>query len=178
MNEQNTIPWSKDYFLKWSDFLAESNPSVFEDSCSFIKYRFTWTITSENFGQDIKFAIKDIHLSPEFHRQLSWVRTPMATDVLLNHEQGHFDLAELLHSDIAEKISNVVENKWYLTRGQNDEQRKQFAREDSGIMIATELDKWEQFIHEKHQEYDLQTDFGANAEKQSEYDATFKQLHI
>jgi hypothetical protein len=178
MNEQNTIPWSKDYFLKWSDFLAESNPAIFEDSFSFIKYRFTWTVTSENFGKDIKFAINNIKLYPEFHRPLSWVRIPMATNNLLNHEQGHFDLAELLRLEITEKISTIFENKWYQTRGQNDEQRKQFAREDSGIMIASELDKWEQFIHERHQEYDTQTDFGVDEDKQSEYDITFRQLHI
>ena len=176
MSDQNTIPWSRDYFLDWSDFQAESNPAVFEDAHSVIKYRFTWTINSENFGNEIYFSIKNIQLYPEFHRQLSWVRPSVATKKLLKHEQGHFDLAELLRNEITEKIKNVVENKSYLTRGQNEEQQKQFAREDSGIMISKELKKLEKYLSEKRQEYDTLTDYGQIEAKQTEYDALFKKL--
>ena len=47
MTDNNTLEWSDDLFLKWSDFKAEDNPAVFEDSHSVIKYRFTWTVNSE-----------------------------------------------------------------------------------------------------------------------------------
>ena len=177
MSAQNTIPWSKEYRLTWSDYLSEPNPAGFEDAFSFIKFRFTWTVTSESFGSEIKFAIKNIALSPEFHKHLSWVRIPMSTEQLLNHQQGHFDLVELMRVEITKSISSVFENKWYATRGQNEEQRKQFAREDSGAMIAKEMERWEKILSEKQAEYDKQTDYGQILEKQSEYDATFAQLH-
>ena len=176
MSTPNVIPWSKEYRLTWHDFMAEPNPAEFEDASSFIKFRFTWTVTSESFGNEIKFAIKNIVLSPEFHRHLSWVRIPMATEQLLNHQQGHFDLAELMRVEITKSVSSIFENKWYPTRGQNEEQRKQFAREDSSVMIAKEMELWEKRLSKKQEEYDKQTDYGQILEKQSEYDATFAQL--
>lgn len=176
MNQQNILPWSKNCLLEWSDFKAEPNPAVFEDASSVIKYRCTWTVSSEDFGSEIKFSIKNIQITPEFQKHLSWVRLQMATSKLLNHEQGHFDLAEILRTEVSENIKKVFENKWYLTRGKNEEQRKQFAREDSGIMIAKELEKWQKDLNEKQHNYDIQTEYGQNIEKQAEYDEKFRQL--
>jgi len=96
MSEKNVVVWSNDSFLKWSDFTAESNPAAFEDAHSFIKYRYTWTINSEKIASQILFFIENIQLSVEFHPVLSWVRTLQTNDDLLKHEQGHFDLAELI----------------------------------------------------------------------------------
>ena len=177
MNEHDVVFWSKDYKLTWSDFNAESNPAVFEDSHSFIKYRCTWTVESENFGSEIKFHILDIVLIPEFHKHLSWVRMPMASVELLKHEQGHFDLAELLRLEFTQQIKNLFENKWFPTRGQNEEQRKQFAREDSGVMIAKEIEKLESLLLTKRQDYDTQTNFGQIQKIQDEFNATFALLH-
>ena len=176
MNPDDFIPWLKDRLLDWSDFKAESNPAIFEDANSVIKYRYTWTVNSENFGNEIKFSIADIKLIPEFHKQLSWVRSSLATPHLLEHEQGHFDLAELLRDKITKNIRQVFEGKWYPTRGQNDEQQKQFAREDSGVLIAKELEKWEKFLQDAQQEYDSLTDFGQIKEKQQEYNEKFNEL--
>ena len=176
MNEQNILPWSKDYLLDWSDFQAESNPSAFEDATSVIKYRCTWTVKSESFGSEIKFSIENIQIIPEFHKHLSWVRLQMATPKLLNHEQGHFDLAEVLRNEVTENMERIFENNWYLTRGKNEEQRKQFAKEDSALIIAKELEKGQKYLNEKQHEYTIQTDYGQNEEKQEEYNKIFKQL--
>ena len=176
MEKKNIISWSRDYFLDWSDFQAEFNPAAFEDAHSSIKYRCTWTVNSESFGRDIKFFIENIQLTPEFHKHLSWVRPYMTTLQLLNHEQGRFDLSQLLSAQFTKKIKEIFENKLYPTRGQNEEQRKQFAREDSGIMINHEVKKYENLFYEKQLEYDNETDFGKNIEKQSEYDLKFNAL--
>ena len=53
MNEDNVIVWSKDHSLIWSDFKSESNPALFEDTHSVIKYEFTWTVNSEKIENDI-----------------------------------------------------------------------------------------------------------------------------
>ena len=176
MSQNNTIPWSKDYFLDWSDFQAESNPAVFEDVHSTIKYRYTWTVNSDSIGNQIRFFIENIDLTAEFYPLLSWVRQPQATPPLLKHEQGHFDFAELLRSEITEQIQNVFNGKKFPTRGQNPEQQKQFAREDSGLLIANEIKKWEKYLFEKQEEYDKQTNYGQIVEKQQEYDIMFKKL--
>ena len=55
MSENDVVVWSKDSFLSWSDFKAEANPSVYEDSHSYIKYHYTWVVNSDKMGKDIFF---------------------------------------------------------------------------------------------------------------------------
>ena len=178
MSENDVVVWSKSYFLTWSDFKAESNPAVFEDSHSVINYHYTWTINSDKINDQILFFIENIQLSVDFHPLLSWVRVSQTSEDLLKHEQGHFDLAELVKRENIEKLQNKFYGKQFPTRGQNEEQRKQFAKEDSGKMIAEEIEKLDQLLFQKRQEYDAETNFGQNLKKQSEYNLTFDKLRL
>ncbi|MEK0350648.1 MAG: hypothetical protein QQN60_05435 [Nitrosopumilus sp.] len=178
MSENDTISWSNDSYLKWSDFDAESNTTTFEDSHSVIKYRFTWTVNSDEKETQIIFFIQNIQLFVEFHKILSWVRPSEATDDLLKHEQGHFDLAELVKLENIEKLKNKFYDKQFSTRGKNEDQRKQFAREDSGKLIVEEVQKIEVILSQRRKEYDEQTNFGQNLEKQSNYDSIFDKLKL
>ena len=176
MAESNTLEWAPEFTLKWSDFQAESNPAVFEDSHSVIKYRFTWTVSSEKIDEEIVFLIEDIRLFAEFHPLLSWVRLSEATDSLLNHEQGTFDLAELVKNENIAKLQSRFYLKRFPTRGQNEDQRKQFAKEDSGKMIDAEVEKLQQLYDEKSLAYHNEARYGLNVKQQSKYDLSFKQL--
>ena len=178
MSQNNTISWSKDNFLDWSNFQAEFNPAALEDVHSIIKYRYTWIVNSDSDGSQIRFFIENIDLTAEFYPLLSWVRPSEATPNLLKHEQGHFDLAELLRPEITKQIQSVFDEKKFPTRGQNQERQKQYAREDSGLMIAKELERFEKYLFEKQEEYDKQTNYGQIIEKQQEYDNMFKKLRI
>lgn len=171
-----TISWSKTTFLKWADFKAEPNPAVFEDSSSIIRYRITWTVNSEVVDGQVEFFLEDIKLITEFYPGLSWVRSMYATPELLNHEQGHFDLAELMRNDVTAEIITVINEKRYAVVGKNDEQCKQFARERSALLLANELKKWQTYMEQKRSEYDRQTNFGQNVKVQSDYDTRFYQL--
>ena len=176
MKENDFLVWSKSSFLSWDDFQAESNPAAFEDAHSVIKYRYTWTVHSDQEGSEILFYIDNLQLSIEFHKILSWVRESQANENLLKHEQGHFDLAELVRRENLESLQSKFYGKRFPTRGKNDEQRKQNAKEDSGLMIAPEVDLLEVILSKRHQEYDEQTKYGQNQEKQSEYNVIFDEL--
>lgn len=176
MSGKNVIVWSKESFLDWSDFKAESNPAVYEDSHSVIKYHCTWTVCSEKFGKDIVFFIESTNITTEFHPLLSWVRPYQNTDYLLKHEQGHFDLAELTQRENLKNFQVFFHGKQYSTRGQNEEQRKQYAKEDSAKLISAEIAKLEQVLSDRRQEYDISTNFGQNKEKQSKYNILFEKL--
>ena len=63
MSSNDFITWSQNYCLKWSDFKAESNPAIYEDSYSFIKYGFTWIIDSDKLNGNIVFLINQIEVS-------------------------------------------------------------------------------------------------------------------
>ncbi len=176
MSENDVIVWTKQTFLKWSDFQAESNPATYEDSHSVIKYRFTWTINSEKIGDEILFIIENINLTVEFFPRLSWFRISQDTDNLLKHEQGHFDLAELVKRENLTILENTFYGKRFPTRGQNEDQQKQFAKEDSGRMIAGKVEEIEHLLDKRREEYDFETEFGQNIVKQSEYDSMFEKL--
>jgi len=176
MNAYEVINWSKSKFLSWSDFKSELNPSAFEDAHSTIRYRYTWTVKSKDVDGKIHFFIENIQLIVEFFPLLSWVRISNANLDLLNHEQGHFDLAELLRPEITKNLQNVFVDKKFLARGQTEEQQKQFARDFSNILISKEFEKWEKYLCKKQDEYDKQTNYGQRKEKQLEYDNKFKDL--
>ncbi|HEY5736014.1 MAG TPA: hypothetical protein VIS47_05575 [Nitrosopumilus sp.] len=176
MAENTTLEWAPEFTLQWSNFQAESNPAVFEDSHSVIKYRFTWTVNSEIIAEEIVFFIEDIRLFVEFHPLLSWVRLTAATDSLLKHEQGTFDLAELVKNENIAKLQDQFYSKHFPTRGQNEDQRKQFAKEDSGKMINAEVEKLQQLYDEKSLKYHDETNYGLNVEQQTKYDLLFMKL--
>lgn len=176
MVENTVLEWAPSFALRWSDFRAESNPAVFEDSHSVIKYRFTWTVNSEKINERIVFFIENIRLFVEFHPLLSWVRLNEATDLLLNHEQGTFDLAELVKQENLSRLQDQFYLKHFPTRGQNEEQRKQFAKEDSGKLINAEVEKLQKLYDEKSLKYHNETNYGVNVEQQSKYDLLFSQL--
>ena len=176
MGEKTTLEWTPNFTLSWSDFQAELNPAVFEDSHSVIKYRFTWVVDSEKIDDNIVFLINDISLFVEFHPLLSWVRQSEANESLLNHEQGNFDLAELVKHENITNLQEQFYKKHFSTRGQNDEQRKQFAKEDSGKMINECVERLQNRFDERSQKYQNDTNYGKNVGKQSKYDLTFKQL--
>jgi len=176
MSQNNIISWSRDYFLKLSDYKADSNPATFEDAHSTIRYSYTWTVNSEGMGDKIKFFIENVVLTTEFYPMLSWIRQSQETTLVLKHEQGHFDLVEMLKSKINNNIENFFLRKKFPTHGKNQEQQKQFARESSGLMIANEIEKWEKYIFNERQEYDALTNYGHILEKQEKYDDMFKKL--
>ena len=67
MDETEPIGWSKNIFLKWSDFKAEHNSSIFEDSHSEIKFRFTWTVNSDTKNKEIVFLIERLTVFFPYH---------------------------------------------------------------------------------------------------------------
>ena len=176
MDEKDIISWTDDYFLTWDDFKAEPNPSVYQDSFSKLNYHPTWTVNSEMLDGEIFYFIESVQLTTHFLKHLSWIREQHATLQLLKHEQGHFDLAESLKGEIINDLQKNLKGKQFPTRGQNDEQRKQFAKEDSGILISKELDSWKIKLQELRDKYDEETEFGTNLEKQNSYNKVFETL--
>jgi len=177
MDENDIIDWSPQKFLDWSDFRAEPNPGLYQDAYSKIRYGYTWTLNSEKMGQDVFFYIDKIQLTAQFLKHLSWVREKLATDQLLRHQQGFFDLAEELRPKINQLMNEKLAHKRHPARGKNEEESKQYAREDSGMLIKTELERMyhEVFLNEARK-YKLETEHGENNSKQAEYDNRFKKL--
>ena len=149
MIEHEVIHWSDTNLLNVSNFMAEPNPGIFEDSHSVIKYGFTWIVNSEQFGAEVVFSIENIQLSVEFNPLLSWIRMSEFNDNLLKHEQGHFDLAEIIKKQYQKIFENEFYHKHFPTRGQNDAQRKQFAKESYEYNNQNHKDIFDEFIKQR-----------------------------
>lgn len=178
MENNDILSWSKEKFLQWSDFQADFNPSAFEDSFSQIRYHHTWILDSEMHNGNIYFLISNIKLETQFLKHLSWVKLQNVSSSILDHEQGHFDLAESMRTNFEEQLKKKFYGVKFPTRGQNEDQRKQFAREDSGSFILKELKKFSEILEKERKKYDEETDYGENSSKQKEYQENFRKLRI
>ena len=67
-------------------------------------------------------------------------------------------------------------DKVFETRGQNEAQRKQFAKLDSGKMISNEVDKLSLILAKNRKEYDAETEYGQNIPNQLKFTNIFKNL--
>ena len=105
MSQNNTIPWSKDYFLGWLDFQAESNPAVFEDVHSTIKYRYTWTVNSDSIGNQIRFFFHHAHYNNQMIEERQITATNnfhlLIIDVV-------FDVQQVVHHPNFHHIENYI----------------------------------------------------------------------
>jgi predicted secreted Zn-dependent protease len=82
--DDNLIDWSADRKLTWADFKGTPNPSspnaALTNSSINVEFGFN--------GKQMTHSIKC-----RFNKSLSWGR--IKNDYILNHEQGHFDIAEI-----------------------------------------------------------------------------------
>jgi len=95
----DTIRWTNNYRLKWSDFQGKpssSSPFSAQSQCIF-----TYSATFDYRNLD---AYLLVNMYPTFARKYSWVRPDLKTPELLGHEQLHFDICELFIRQMRKKI--------------------------------------------------------------------------
>ena len=135
------IFWEEGSLLKWTDY--KGNPDSKANAAASTA---TYLGIEYNFDNN-KFGYK---INCSFSKSKSWVLNP--SDHVLNHEQGHFDIAEIF----ARKLNKQMK---FYTFDPNTYQ--------------TELKKIYQAIIEEKEtmqnNYDLETNHSINKEKQSEW---------
>jgi len=162
----NTSAFSQDIFisginknrpLTWDDF--KGTPGTNSSAAAFTVWNITYSLGGISFkGDTIKISKFLVKL--EFDEKQSWSKPEKQTDVLLKHEQGHFDLglicqremirqfnnAVFLKSDFQNKIQNIfssILDKYHLLGLKYDEEtdhsRNQAAQDKWNIFLAAEL---------------------------------------
>ncbi|MCX6272780.1 MAG: hypothetical protein NTU44_16500 [Bacteroidetes bacterium] len=119
-SDSNSIRWSENYKLSWDDFKGNANLADSVAALSNI-------VTLKEFERtDYKLIIK---IQVEFNRSNSWVKPEKKMSTwLLIHEQGHFNLCELLARRMRKRIvdSKFIERKY---KSEIDKLFKEFERE-------------------------------------------------
>ena len=141
IRQNNLIEWSAARKLTWDDFKATPNPASSNAAL-------TSSSINIEFGYDNTGL--DYSIKCSFDKTKSWVR--IKNDVVLGHEQGHFDLAEV-H---ARKLYKAMkEYKFNLQTVSNDVNK-----------IYADIMK----LHaETQNKYDQETDYSRNKVKQDEW---------
>jgi hypothetical protein len=148
----STINWDTLRPLTWADFKGHATNSSSYDaltegsfSCNFEKVSTTESKLVIQMGFDTK---------------KSWVKPKMATDKLLIHEQGHFDIFEIYTRIFVKKLEeeNALSGPKY-----GDKVKKIFDKNFKELMKLQE-------------KYDKETNHSKNEEKQLEWNVKIKSL--
>lgn len=141
--DYETISWNADKRLSWSDFNGEAphNARAAAITASGITYQFSTSGIRDNMEVDFE-------ISTHFYPNKSWYQPELCDDVILGHEQLHFDISELYARKMRKRLANTK-----FTQNVKAEV-KSIYRE-----ILKELDDFQNT-------YDDETNFSRNLEQQ------------
>lgn len=88
--EFDTIPWSADRRLKWTDF--KGNPPNGDRAAATTASGLTYRFSSLSRNGEIEL---DFEVHTFFYPHKSWYKPDLCDELTLSHEQLHFDIAEL-----------------------------------------------------------------------------------
>jgi hypothetical protein len=139
--ENDIVRWNESRKLIWDDFKAE--PLVAGSTAA---------LTTTHLGFSYRFTNGKItyFIDSWFEKNKSWGR--VKNDWVLQHEQGHFDIAEIYTRKLKKAVSEYRFD------------RKTF-QQDLDKIYATIVDEKEKF----QQLYDDETNYSRNKEKQEEW---------
>jgi predicted secreted Zn-dependent protease len=143
---ENDLIWNGNTVLTWRDFQGKPDPIAKGDAASKVSIR-------ANPYKKQKQLFYDVHTV--FHRHESWCKTPSAG--LLQHEQVHFDIAELYARKTRMKISSL---------------KRQGIRDVNVYNSAIS-----EIFNESNRadaQYDLETVHGASRKKQTEWEKSIR----
>lgn len=144
--EENAILWGPEHRLSWSDFKKQPpiDSPVAAITASGIAYRFS---AMESRG---KMEV-DCTIDAFFYPESSWYRPETANEIILSHEQLHFDISELF----ARKMRTRIERYTFSSN------------------VKAEMNRiYEQILREMRafqKSYDDETNFSREVEKQIEW---------
>ena len=141
-NEENIIEWSSARKLTWADFKGTPDPA----STNAALTSSAITLSTEYSNKQIKYVV-----NCKFNKLLSWVR--VKNDYILNHEQGHFNIAEaharLLFKNLSEykfnsRTANADVNRIYAeTMKEHVNMQKQYDLLTNHSLDSTEQKVWD-----------------------------------
>ncbi|MFN7912645.1 MAG: hypothetical protein ACK5QC_12540 [Bacteroidota bacterium] len=148
VSNSQTIIWKQDRLLNWSDFKGKPERRF---AVASTVYNIEMLTYHENNNQ------YTINTYAVFYCKDSWKRKEWISDVILKHEQKHFDLAELYARKMRAELSkllvkNYAELKlktdeiYYRLEKEMDKIQDQYDDETEGSMNSIKQLEWENFI--------------------------------
>ncbi len=103
------IRWQANRPLAWSDFKGQADPNAEPHTAALTAASVSLGYELEvRGGRRCELEIVRIETAAEFHPEHSWVRDGARTAAILEHEQGHFDLAEVFRAVLEREAAALV----------------------------------------------------------------------
>ena len=150
-DNNDSIVWSPNLELQWSDFKGEPRPRYREVAL---------TASGIIFGLSTKKSDTELidfthQITAVFYPNISWHINKPLSDIILDHERLHFDITELLARKFKKRISeyaftmniNVEIERIYNTiNTELDEMQKRYDVETNHSQNIKQQKKWQNFI--------------------------------
>lgn len=148
-----TIPWGERK-LTWEDFrgMPPESDRVAATTASGISYRFT---TLSNVSKQLKV---NFEISTDFYPSESWYKPHLCNDLILSHEQLHFDITELF----ARKLKKELLSETYT-------------REDVKAKVKSIYNRNNRELNAFQNRYDTETNFSRNRKSQRIWNLKIKE---
>jgi len=135
------IPYDSENLVSWDDF-EEKDPSDKPHSAvisTLIRYEYAIQLLNES---NCKFSFLEnvANTTAYFNKDRSWVRPNGKTDATLNHEHGHFHVAQIYAKKLKLELT-YLEPKIFSCSGETDKLKKQSMIKNSQIIIQEITDE-------------------------------------
>ncbi|MEM7105449.1 MAG: hypothetical protein AAF502_20095 [Bacteroidota bacterium] len=151
LDNNNLLEWQTRK-LNWSDF--QGRPAYYSSNAALTSYQIGFTYDYKG-GNEITFIVKC-----QFIKSESWAKRVAKTDYILNHEQKHFDLAEVYARKLRKKLSQA-------------DFRGMKLREIDRIIDRMYDDNW-RALTKAQDDYDGDSEHGIDRTEQRRWDAIIK----
>ena len=144
--QHDVIIWSPNQRIKWTDFQGAVPDSSSLSAASTVTFQLHYKLTNK---------LKKAKVTCAFVKNKSWYRDN--TDYLLNHEQGHFNIGEIVARMFRKRIREIKKNKEYIDKTTLEavfdfylkeliETQKFYDKETSHSINILEQEKWDDKI--------------------------------
>lgn len=140
--------WSKTKKLQWSDFQNPVKPTKEKDIVALTSTGIRYVVSQQKSSP----GKVQVHISAIFNPKKSWKNNMGLNNQALDHEQGHFDIAEIYSRKIRSEVARQI-----ITKSDFDSKFKLLYDR-----IYQEYQKFQVI-------YDQETNRGLNLNKQQEY---------
>ena len=166
------IPWSEDRPLTWSDFEGEIDPEASADTAAMTAASLNWSFSySIERGRRCRFRITEIGTQALFHPDESWVRSEHRTDIILEHEQGHFDLTQVFRLMLDSEADALVGEARSCGRG--DATTRDVEPQVERLVQPVREEIWQR-LQQVQAEYDAATRHGILEDVQRQWTARIR----
>ena len=155
---------SERQILEWSDFQKTENTSSEYDA--FLSYGIKRDVAWQKMNSECSFQLVSLKSEIVIFSEKSWVKQDKKNDELLNHEQRHLDIVEIINRKGTSQFQNKMFQEIECDKNSSD---KDIENKAKGVMID-----FFNIIEKEHRElqhrYDHDTVHGTDKVKQKEWD--------